>query len=147
VSEIEFRTPYVVAERWIVARMLRFMHAKNVHSDTLSICPRNRPASGRLWRLPSHLASERKCYPPASPCKARTPCGVTATHYPGRCTVGLIFSEGNGRSKENEGENEGNQDLHGDQPIGLWGLTECHRRGRLGNFRSGYLPRGSRLYL
>jgi hypothetical protein len=35
VSEIEFRTLYVVAERWIVARMLRFMSAKNVHSDTL----------------------------------------------------------------------------------------------------------------
>ena len=35
VSEIEFRTPYVVAERWIVARRLRFMHAKNLHSDTL----------------------------------------------------------------------------------------------------------------
>ena len=40
VSEIEFRTPYVVAERWIVARMLRFMHAKNVHSDTLIPIPR-----------------------------------------------------------------------------------------------------------
>ena len=26
VSEIEFRTLYVVAERWIVARTLRFMH-------------------------------------------------------------------------------------------------------------------------
>jgi hypothetical protein len=38
VSEIEFRTPYVVGERWIVARMLRFMHAKNVHSDTLPVC-------------------------------------------------------------------------------------------------------------
>ena len=38
VSEIEFRTPYVVAERWIVARLLRFMHAKNVHSDTLLVC-------------------------------------------------------------------------------------------------------------
>jgi hypothetical protein len=38
VSEIEFRTPYVVAEQWIVARMLRFMHAKNVHSDTLPVC-------------------------------------------------------------------------------------------------------------
>jgi hypothetical protein len=41
VSEIEFRTPYVVAERWIVARMLRFMHAKNVHSDTLVPIPLN----------------------------------------------------------------------------------------------------------
>jgi hypothetical protein len=41
VSEIEFRTPYVVAERWIVARMLRFIHAKTVHSDTLQECPRN----------------------------------------------------------------------------------------------------------
>ena len=37
VSEIEFRAPYVVAERWVVARMLRFMHAKNVRSDTLLI--------------------------------------------------------------------------------------------------------------
>ena len=39
VSEIEFRTLYVVAERWIVARTLRFMHETNVHSDTLSVCP------------------------------------------------------------------------------------------------------------
>jgi len=45
VSEIEFRTPYVVAERWIVARMLRFMHAKNVHSDTL----RNNPHRYEQW--------------------------------------------------------------------------------------------------
>jgi hypothetical protein len=45
VSEIEFRTPYVVAERWIVARMLRFMHAKNVHSDTL----RSNPSVLKRW--------------------------------------------------------------------------------------------------
>jgi hypothetical protein len=46
VSEIEFRTPYAVAERWIVARMLGFMHAKNVHSDTLSVRPQNFPFPG-----------------------------------------------------------------------------------------------------
>jgi hypothetical protein len=34
-SEIEFRTPYVVAERLIVALMLRFKPAKKVLSDTL----------------------------------------------------------------------------------------------------------------
>jgi hypothetical protein len=39
VSEIEFCTLYVVAERWILGRMLRFVHAKNHFSDTL----RNRP--------------------------------------------------------------------------------------------------------
>ena len=38
-SEIEFRTSYVVAERLIVAPMLRFKPAKNVLSDTLSGCP------------------------------------------------------------------------------------------------------------
>ena len=38
-SEIEIRTPYVVAERLIVALMLRFKPAKNVLSDTL----RNNP--------------------------------------------------------------------------------------------------------
>ena len=43
----------------------------------------------------------------------------------------LIFSEGNGRCKENEGENEGDQDFHSDQPIGLRRFAECHRRGLL----------------
>ena len=43
-SEIEFCTPYVVAEEWVVARMLRFMHAKNCFSDTLS-------PSGLLFKL------------------------------------------------------------------------------------------------
>jgi hypothetical protein len=38
VSEIEFRTLYVVAERWILGCILRFMHAKNHFSDTLLIC-------------------------------------------------------------------------------------------------------------
>jgi hypothetical protein len=38
-SEIEIRTPYVVAERLIVALMLRFKPAKNVLSDTLVWCP------------------------------------------------------------------------------------------------------------
>jgi hypothetical protein len=51
VSEIEFRTPYVVAERWIVARMLRFMSAKNVHSDTLFVCPRFSPLSANAIPL------------------------------------------------------------------------------------------------
>lgn len=88
-------------------------------------------ASGRLWRLPRDLASGRKCYPQTSPCKARAPCGMTPTHHPGRCTVRLIFSEGNGRSKENKGKDEGDQDFHGDQPIGLLGLAECHRAGVL----------------
>jgi hypothetical protein len=35
VSEIEFCTLYVVAERWILDCILRFMHAKNHFSDTL----------------------------------------------------------------------------------------------------------------
>ena len=34
-SEIEFCTLYVVAERWILGCILRFMHAKNHFSDTL----------------------------------------------------------------------------------------------------------------
>jgi hypothetical protein len=41
VSEIEFCTLYVVAERWILGCILRFMHGKNDFSDTLSVCPRN----------------------------------------------------------------------------------------------------------
>src|SRR5271154_3723005 len=43
VSEIEFRTLYVVAERWILGCMLRFMHAKNHFSDTLVCCHRITP--------------------------------------------------------------------------------------------------------
>jgi hypothetical protein len=39
VSEIEFCTLYVVAERWILGCILRFMHAKNHFSDTLSVRP------------------------------------------------------------------------------------------------------------
>jgi len=35
VSEIEFCTLYVVAERWILDCILRFVHAKNHFSDTL----------------------------------------------------------------------------------------------------------------
>src|ERR1700691_2528398 len=35
VSEIEFCNLYVVAERWILGCILRFMHAKNHFSDTL----------------------------------------------------------------------------------------------------------------
>src|ERR1700733_12758172 len=35
VSEIEFCTLYVVVERWILACILRFMHAKKHFSDTL----------------------------------------------------------------------------------------------------------------
>jgi hypothetical protein len=34
VSEIEFCTLYVVAERWILGCILRFMHSKNHFSDT-----------------------------------------------------------------------------------------------------------------
>lgn len=59
----------------------------------------------------------------------------------------LIFSEGNGGCKQNKGENEGDQGFHSVQPIGPWRFAECHRRGCLGNFRSGYLPRVSKLYL
>jgi hypothetical protein len=40
VSEIEFCTLYVVAERWILGCILRFMHAKNHFSDTLVSCRR-----------------------------------------------------------------------------------------------------------
>ena len=39
VSEIEFCTLYVVAERWILGCMLRFVDAKNDFSDTLPVCP------------------------------------------------------------------------------------------------------------
>jgi hypothetical protein len=45
-SEIEIRTPYVVAERLIVALMLRFKPAKNVLSDTLVCFPLIRPSCG-----------------------------------------------------------------------------------------------------
>src|SRR5580658_6989309 len=38
VLEIEFCTLYVVAERWILDCILRFMHAKNHFSDTLRDC-------------------------------------------------------------------------------------------------------------
>src|ERR1700729_796291 len=47
-SEIEIRTPYVVAERLIVALMLRFKPAKNVLSDTLVSCHRDIPTVLRL---------------------------------------------------------------------------------------------------
>jgi hypothetical protein len=43
-SEIEIRTPYVVAERLIVALMSRFKPAKNVLSDTLVSCPLSPPS-------------------------------------------------------------------------------------------------------
>jgi hypothetical protein len=39
VSEIEFCTLYVVAERWIFGCILRFMHAENHFSDTLIPIP------------------------------------------------------------------------------------------------------------
>src|ERR1700733_14024040 len=39
VSEIEFCTLYVVAERWILGCILRFKHAKNHFSDTLGTSP------------------------------------------------------------------------------------------------------------
>ena len=39
VSEIEFCTLYVVAERWILGCILRFTHAKNHFSDTLIPIP------------------------------------------------------------------------------------------------------------
>ncbi len=39
VSEIEFCTLHVVAERWILGCILRFMHAKNHFSDTLRKYP------------------------------------------------------------------------------------------------------------
>jgi hypothetical protein len=40
VSEIEFCTLYVVAERWILGCILRFIHVKNHFSDTLICCHR-----------------------------------------------------------------------------------------------------------
>jgi hypothetical protein len=39
VSEIEFCTLYVVAERWNLGCILRFVHAKNHFSDTLRFFP------------------------------------------------------------------------------------------------------------
>lgn len=46
-------TLYVVAERWILGWRLRYMHAKNHFSDTLSVCPRNSEdgAQGRLSKI------------------------------------------------------------------------------------------------
>jgi hypothetical protein len=44
VSEIEFRTLHVVAERWTLGCMLRFVRANNDYSDTLMICPQCRRA-------------------------------------------------------------------------------------------------------
>lgn len=41
VSEIDFCTLYVVAERWILACMLRFVRVKNDFSDTLRSNPRS----------------------------------------------------------------------------------------------------------
>ena len=55
VSEIEFCTLYVVAERWILGCILRFMHAKNHFSDTL--IPRH-PHRFRIVRWRSMNASK-----------------------------------------------------------------------------------------
>jgi hypothetical protein len=49
VSEIEFCTLYVVAERWILGCILRFMHAKNHFSDTLQVSPFNLPRKADLF--------------------------------------------------------------------------------------------------
>jgi hypothetical protein len=57
-SEIEIRTPYVVAERLIVALMLRFKPAKNVLSDTLVSCRHISLGTG------CHAISIRHVWPP-----------------------------------------------------------------------------------
>jgi hypothetical protein len=44
------RSSYVVAERWILGCILRFMHAKNHFSDTLSVCHRSSSTARRRHR-------------------------------------------------------------------------------------------------
>jgi hypothetical protein len=57
VSEIEFCTLYVVAERWILGCILRFMHGENDFSDTLisihwGVSDRSARDKERWGRLP-----------------------------------------------------------------------------------------------
>jgi hypothetical protein len=101
----------------------------------LRLSPKLSISSARQMAGLEPLASERKCYSPASTCKAHTPCGMTVRHNPGRCVVRLFFSEGKGGCQEKKREDQGNQGFHEDQPIDPWGFAECHRRGWLGNFR------------
>jgi hypothetical protein len=61
VSEIEFCTLYVVAERCILCCMLRFVHAKTHFSDTLEICTSNNCASGVLYA--SRIVILTEAYP------------------------------------------------------------------------------------
>jgi hypothetical protein len=58
VSEIEFCTLYVVAEPWILDWILRFMHATNHLSDTLSYCRQKEPNLSADW--PVKLRSSNK---------------------------------------------------------------------------------------
>ena len=67
-----------------------------------------------------------------NPVFRHVPCETTVRRRPACCA-----SEGNGRSKKNEGENEGDQEFHSDTSLSVyWGLAECHGQGRAGNFRS-----------
>jgi hypothetical protein len=61
-SEIEICTPYVVAERLIVALMLRFKPAKNVLSDTL--IPIHLGSLGGVWPDPFNWPEDARsfCY-------------------------------------------------------------------------------------
>ena len=74
-SEIEFCTLYVVAERWILDCILRFMHAKNHFSDTLVSC-RRIPPSLTSWphavhgRI-QHLALTKEGHSTLAHCKQR----------------------------------------------------------------------------
>jgi hypothetical protein len=44
------------------------------------------------------------------------PCGTTVRRHPRSCA-----SEGNGRSKENDGKNKGDQDLHSEISLSVYG--------------------------
>jgi hypothetical protein len=63
VSEIEFCTLYVVAERWFLGSILRFMHAKNHFSDTLRRCPQvKRISLALLQRVCIRAISVWSCF-------------------------------------------------------------------------------------
>ena len=69
VSEIEFCTLYVVAERWILGCILRFMHKKSFLRHTVRLSPKLIPR-GRKWLLFSNRSSWKRrpplCHPDRS---------------------------------------------------------------------------------
>jgi hypothetical protein len=64
VSEIEFCTLYVVAERWILGCIL---HAKNHFSDTLSVCPAFSLNVYRTYDTLGRFVGQWVCSGPAAP--------------------------------------------------------------------------------